>query len=45
MEKMAYFLEIYGRLPRAGPGSFECTKKAFELMSEIPDKPYFLGRL
>jgi ubiquinone/menaquinone biosynthesis C-methylase UbiE len=40
--KMEYFLEIYGRLPRAGPGSFECTKQAFELMSEVPDEPYIL---
>lgn len=42
MEEMEYFLEIYGGVPRAGPGSFECTKKAFELMSEVPDEPYIL---
>ncbi|MBE7382755.1 MAG: class I SAM-dependent methyltransferase [Leptolyngbya sp. SIO1E4] len=42
MEGMEYFLEIYGRVPRAGPGSFECTKKAFEMMSQVPDKPYIL---
>lgn len=42
MEEMDYFLEIYGRVPRAGPGSFECTIKAFELMPEVPDKPYIL---
>lgn len=39
---MEYFLEIYGRVPRAGPGSFECTKRAFEFMSEVPDEPYIL---
>lgn len=42
MEEMDYFLEIYGKVPRAGPGSFECTKQAFALMSEVPDKPYIL---
>jgi SAM-dependent methyltransferase len=42
MEGMKYFLEIYGRVPRAGPGSFECTRQAFELMSEMPDDPYIL---
>lgn len=42
MVGMEYFLEIYGRVPRAGPGSFECTKHAFELMSELPDEPYIL---
>jgi SAM-dependent methyltransferase len=42
MEGMDYFLEIYGRVPRAGPGSFACTKQAFELMSEVPDEPYIL---
>ena len=42
MEGMEYFLEIYGGVPRAGPGSFECTKQAFELMSEVPDEPYIL---
>ncbi len=41
-EAMKYFLEIYGRLPRAGPGSFDCTKRAFELMSEVPSTPYIL---
>ncbi len=39
---MEYFLEIYGRVPRAGPGSFACTKQAFELMSEVPNEPYIL---
>lgn len=39
---MEYFLEIYGRLPRAGPGSYECTKKAYELMSDVPETPRIL---
>jgi SAM-dependent methyltransferase len=42
METMEYFLEIYGRLPRAGPGSYKCTKRAYELMSEVPDAPRIL---
>lgn len=42
MEGMEYFLEIYGRVPRAGPGSFECTKRAYELMSEVPSEPRIL---
>lgn len=42
MEDMKYFLEIYGRLPRAGPGSHECTKRAYELMSEVPEAPSIL---
>lgn len=42
MDPMEYFLEIYGRVPRAGPGSFECTKHAFELMAALPDDPYIL---
>jgi SAM-dependent methyltransferase len=42
MKNMEYFLEIYGRLPRAGPGSYECTKKAYELMSDVPEIPRIL---
>lgn len=42
MERMAYFLEIYGKVHRAGPGALECTKRAFDLMSEVPVDPYIL---
>jgi SAM-dependent methyltransferase len=42
MENMEYFLEIYGKVPRAGPGSYECTKRAFELMTELPNIPRIL---
>ena len=42
MQAMEYFLGIYGKLPRAGPGSYECTKRAYELMSEVPDAPRIL---
>lgn len=39
---MEYFLEIYGSLPRAGPGAFACTQRAFGLMSDLPADPYIL---
>ena len=39
---MDYFLEIYGNLPRAGPGSQECTRRAFEMMPGVPDHPRIL---
>lgn len=42
MEGMEYFLEIYGRLPRAGPGSYESTRRAYELMSGVPKSPRIL---
>src|SRR5210317_49420 len=32
-----YFLQIYGTLPRAGPGSNELTRKAFEMMLPLPE--------
>jgi SAM-dependent methyltransferase len=37
-----YFLEIYGDLPRAGPGSNELTQTAFEMLSHVPDSPRIL---
>jgi ubiquinone/menaquinone biosynthesis C-methylase UbiE len=37
-----YFLQIYGTLPRAGPGSNELTRKAFEMMLALPDSPRIL---
>lgn len=39
---MDYFLEIFGRLPRAGPGSTACTQRAFSLMSDLPATPSIL---
>lgn len=42
MEGMAYFLDIFGRLPRAGPGSHEATRRAYELMSGMPRSPRIL---
>lgn len=39
---MNYFLEIYGKLPRAGPGSDELTRRAFESIPSLPDTPRIL---
>lgn len=33
---MNYFLELYGHLPRAGPGADDLTRAAFELMPHLP---------
>lgn len=37
-----YFLQIYGALPRAGPGSNALTRRAFETMSDLPESPRIL---
>lgn len=39
---MNKFLEIYGTLPRAGPGSNALTRTAFQLMKELPESPVIL---
>ncbi|NEZ66820.1 class I SAM-dependent methyltransferase [Leptolyngbyaceae cyanobacterium CCMR0082] len=39
---MDYFLQIYGTLPRAGPGSNELTRRAFEMMSDLPESAKIL---
>ena len=39
---MDYFLQIYGSLPRAGPGSDELTRRAFELIPQLPERPRIL---
>jgi ubiquinone/menaquinone biosynthesis C-methylase UbiE len=36
------FLEIFDKLPRQGPGKDECTKKAFSMLSDLPEKPNIL---
>lgn len=38
----AIFLEIFDRLPRQGPGKDECTRKAYSMLSELPERPYVL---
>lgn len=42
MEGMEYFLEVFGKLPRAGPGSTECTRRAYALLSGLPTSPRIL---
>jgi len=42
MEGLDYFLEIFGKVPRAGPGSYETTRRAYELMSGVPQSPRIL---
>ena len=39
---MNYFLQIYGTLPRAGPGSNALTRKALALIPHLPDSPRIL---
>jgi SAM-dependent methyltransferase len=39
---MNYFLEVYGSLPRAGPGSDELTRRAFEIIPSLPESPRIL---
>ncbi len=39
---MDYFLQIYGSLPRAGPGSDELTRKAFRMIPALPESPRIL---
>lgn len=39
---MDYFLQIYGALPRAGPGSHEATRRAYDMMPDVPVCPRIL---
>jgi SAM-dependent methyltransferase len=39
---MDYFLQIYGTLPRAGPGSDELTRRAFRMLPQLPGSPRIL---
>lgn len=42
MDKMDYFLEVFGRVPRAGPGSTASTRRAYGMMSGVPAAPRIL---
>ncbi|MAE93560.1 MAG: SAM-dependent methyltransferase [Deltaproteobacteria bacterium] len=42
MDHTDYFFQIYGTLPRAGPGSNALTRRALELMTELPESPRIL---
>jgi len=41
-DQMTYFYEIYGTLPRAGPGDDASTRRAFEMMKDLPGTPRIL---
>lgn len=41
-DQMIYFFEIYGTLPRAGPGDDASTRKAYQMMKDVPEKPRIL---
>jgi len=36
---MQYFFEVYGTLPRAGPGDDRSTDKAFKMVPNMPTRP------
>ena len=42
MDRMDYFMELYGTLPRAGPGDNALTRKAYEMMENLPPRPRIL---
>jgi len=42
MDKMDYFMELYGNLPRAGPGDNASTRKAYEMIEDMPPEPRIL---
>ncbi|MEE8637809.1 MAG: class I SAM-dependent methyltransferase [Candidatus Margulisiibacteriota bacterium] len=41
-DQMIYFFEIYGTLPRAGPGDDASIRKAYQMMKDVPEKPSIL---
>ncbi len=42
MDRMDYFLELFGSLPRAGPGDNASTRRAFEMIEHLPAEPRIL---
>lgn len=42
MDRMDYFIELFGALPRAGPGDNASTRKAFEMTENLPSEPRIL---
>lgn len=42
MDRMDYFLELYGSLPRAGPGDNASTRRALQMMDHLPPEPKIL---
>ncbi|MCP3981962.1 MAG: methyltransferase domain-containing protein [bacterium] len=42
MDRMDYFIELYGNLPRAGPGDDASTRRAFEMLQPLAPRPRIL---
>ena len=42
MDRMGYFIELYGSLPRGGPGDNASTRRAFQAMEHLPPEPRIL---
>jgi ubiquinone/menaquinone biosynthesis C-methylase UbiE len=42
MDKMDFFMELYGSLPRAGPGDNASTRKAYSMIQDMPPEPRIL---
>ncbi len=42
MDEMEHFMQLYGELPRAGPGDNRWTRKAFEMVRGLPAEPGIL---
>jgi len=42
MDRMDYFVELYGGLPRAGPGDDASTRRAFGMMEDLTAEPLIL---
>ena len=42
MDRMDYFIELYGSLPRGGPGDNVSTRKAFKSIKHLPALPRIL---
>jgi ubiquinone/menaquinone biosynthesis C-methylase UbiE len=40
--EMEYLYELFSEMPRQGPGTNECTRKAFGLLKELPAEPVIL---
>ncbi len=41
-EGMQYFYELYESLPRCGPGDSQSTRRAFDALTDSPERPLIL---
>lgn len=42
MDRMDYFIELYGSLPRGGPGDNASTRQALQMLEHLPSEPRIL---